>query len=99
MNHERKTYDAAFKTKAVELSLERANISELARELGITATLLYKWRKAYEAMGEVSFPGRGKVARTAEQEKIHILEKKLKDAELERDILKKAIGIFSGSLR
>ena len=36
---------------------------------------------------------------TLEQEKIHELEKKLKDAELERDILKKAIGIFSKSGR
>ena len=34
-----------------------------------------------------------------EQEKIHQLEKKLKDAELERDIFKKAIVIFSKSGR
>ncbi len=41
-----------------------------------------------------SFPGKGNLKLTPEQEKIHELEKKLKDAELERDILKKAIGIF-----
>ena len=35
MNQERKIYDPAFKTKAVQLSNERTNISELARELGI----------------------------------------------------------------
>jgi transposase len=33
--------------KAVQLSYERHNISELARELGITPQL-YKWRKEYE---------------------------------------------------
>lgn len=99
MKHKRKIYDAAFKTKAVELSNERANISELARELGIATTLLYKWRKASEAMGELSFPGRGNLTLTEEQRAIHELKKKLKDAELERDILKKAIGIFSGSVR
>lgn len=33
MKRERKIYDPAFKTKAVQLSNERANISELAREL------------------------------------------------------------------
>ncbi len=49
--------------------------------------------------GEGSFPGNGNLKLTAEQEKIHELEKKLKDAELERDILKKAIGIFSKSGR
>jgi transposase len=99
MKHERKIYDAAFKTKAVELSRERSNISELARELGIATTLLYKWRKAYEESAESSFPGSGNLRLSEEQKAIHELKKKLKDAELERDILKKAIGIFSGSVR
>ena len=96
MKRERKIYDPAFKTKAVQLSNERENISELARELGIKVTLLYKWRKEF---GEGSFPGKGNLKLTPEQEKIYELEKKLKDAELERDILKKAIGIFSKSGR
>ena len=95
----KKNYDPAFNTKAVQLSNERANISELAKELGIRVTLLYKWRKEYEEFGEGSFPGKGNLKLTLEQEKIHELEKKLKDAELERDILKKAIGIFSKSGR
>lgn len=86
MKRERKIYDPAFKTKAVQLSNERTNISELARELGIAVTLLYKWRKEYEQFGEGSFPGNGNLKLTPEQEKIHELEKKLKDAELERDI-------------
>ena len=94
MKRERKIYDPAFKTKAVELSKERTNISELARELGIAVTLLYKWCKEFEKFGEGSFPGNGNLKLTPEQEKIHELEKKLKDAELERDILRKAIGIF-----
>ena len=73
----------------------RTNISELVRELGISVTLLYKWRKEYEEFGEDSFPGNGNLKLTPEQEKIHELEKRLKDAELERDILKKTIAIFS----
>jgi transposase len=39
---------------------------ELARELGITAPQLYKWRKEYEEFGQGSFPGNGK-AKTPEQ--------------------------------
>ncbi|WP_244199313.1 transposase [Flavobacterium psychrolimnae] len=81
------------------MSYDRTNISEFARELGITAPQLYKWRKEFEEFGEKSFPGKGKLKLTSEQEKIHELEKRLKDAELERDILKKAIGIFSKSCR
>ena len=99
MKQVRKIYDKAFKEKAVQLSYDRTNISELARELGITAPQLYKWRKEFEEFGEGSFPGKGNLKQTPEQAKIHKLEKKLKDAELERDILKKAIGIFSKSGR
>ena len=94
MKRDRKTYDPAFKTKAVQLSNERTNISELARELGIKVTLLYKWRKEFEEFEEGSFPGKVNLKLTPEQERIHELEKRLKDTELERDILKKAIGIF-----
>lgn len=99
MKQERKIYDPEFKIKAVQLSEERSNLSELARELGIKVSLLYKWRKDYQEYGEGSFPGKGNLKLTPEQERIHELEKKLKDAELERDILKKAISIFSKSGR
>lgn len=74
MKRARKIYDTAFKTKAVQLSNERASISELAIELGIKATLLYKWRKVYEEFGVVSFSGKGNLKLTPEQEKIHELE-------------------------
>jgi transposase len=46
--------------KAVQLSYERHNISELARTR-ITAPQLYKWRKEYEEFGQGSFPGNGKL--------------------------------------
>ena len=99
MKQGRKIYDAAFTIRAVELSNDRSNLSELARELGIKVSLLYKWRKDYQEYGTESFPGNGNLKLTPEQERIHELEKKLKDAELERDILKKAISIFSKSDR
>jgi transposase-like protein len=41
------------------------------------------------------FPGNGREALTPQQQKIRELEKRLKDAEMERDILKKAMAIFS----
>ena len=99
MKKERRIYDSAFKIKAVELSNQRSNLSELARELGIQVSLLYKWRKDFQEYGEGSFHGKGNLKLTPEQERIHELEKKLKDAEMERDILKKAISIFSKSGR
>lgn len=91
----RKKYDRTFKERAVELSKDRKNISELARELGVSAAQLYKWRKESEDFGSGSFPGNGNIKQRPEQERISALEKKLKDSELELEILKKAIGIFS----
>lgn len=89
MKQVRKIYDKAFKEKSVQLSYDRTNILEIARELGITAPQLYKWRKEFEEFGAGSFPEKRNLKLTPEQEKIHELEKKLKDVELERDILKK----------
>ena len=47
--------------------------------------------------GELAFPGNGKIALTQDQERIRELEKELKDTEMERDILKKAMAIFSSA--
>lgn len=51
--------DKAFKENAVKLSHQRKNQSELAKELGISRTLLSKWRKESDEYGSASFPGRG----------------------------------------
>ena len=95
MTQKRKIYDAAFKRQAVELSKGRKNLSELARELGIKPHQLYNWRKELKEFGEGSFPGNGKLKLTSEQEKIHELEKQLRDIKIEHEILKKAVAIFS----
>jgi len=97
MTKVRKKYDRVFKERAVELIKNRKNLSELARELGISAAQLYKWRKESVEFGSGSFPGNGNLKQTPEQERINSLEKKLKDSEQELEILKKAIGIFSKS--
>ncbi|WP_395045165.1 transposase [Flavobacterium sp.] len=57
----RKIYSTSFKLKAVELSNEQSNITELARELGIRVTMLNKWRKDYEKFGTGSFPEKGTI--------------------------------------
>jgi len=63
--------------------------------LGINSDLIYRWRRQQLDNGELAFPGHGKMALTQEQKRIRELEKKLKDTEMERDILKKAMAIFS----
>lgn len=76
------------------MSNERDDGPELAKALGTTAPQLYKWRKEHKEFGQGSFPGNGNLKQTPEQERIAELEKKLKDAELDRDIQKKQSASF-----
>jgi transposase len=93
----RKQYSRDFKENAVKLSNERANVSELARELGVKASLLYRWRLELEKKGAESFPGNGKQFVTSEQEELISLRKELKRKNMELEILKKAVSIISKS--
>jgi transposase len=100
MRQQRTHYDKTFKDNAVKLSLERKNVSGLALELGISPTLLYRRRKKYQERGENSFPGNGVRSREGEEAgRVVELERRLKEAETERDILKKALSIISTSDR
>jgi len=93
----RRKYDRDFKRNAVLLCTEPGkSVSEVAENLGIGKDLLYRWRREYhQANGQYVFPGNGIEALTPEQQRIRELEKKLRDTEMERDILKKAMAIFS----
>lgn len=97
MTQTRKKYDKEFKQKAVELSAARGNAAEIAEELGIKVDLLYRWRREYNEYDKNSFPGQGKMKMTDQEREIARLKKELRDARMERDILKKAISIFSVS--
>ena len=85
----------AFKRKAVELAKARGSVSEVAAELDIVPNNLYRWRREMEQYEQNSFPGRGKAKMTDQEKEIARLKAELADAKLERDILKKAISIFS----
>ncbi len=93
----RRSYNKEFKLMVVELSKTRNDFTELAKELDIRPELIYRWRREYLDHKEGSFPGRGNVKQTDQEAEISRLKKELKDAQEERDILKKAVGIFSKS--
>ena len=97
MTKTRQKYDREFKQKAVELSYARGNAKEIAEELGILPEVLYRWRREYQQYDKNSFPGKGKPKMTDDEREIARLERELRDAKMERDILKKAISIFSKS--
>ena len=91
----RRSYDREFKQMVVELSYNRESIPALAEELDIRPDLINRWRREALAHLDASFPGQGNKTMTEEQKEIARLKKELRDAQLERDILKKAVSIFS----
>lgn len=97
MMNSRRKFDRSYKLKAVELSYQRTNIKELADELGVRVELIYRWRGEFASRKEASFPGNGKVGLTESESEIVRLKKELEEMRMERDILKKAVGIFSKS--
>ena len=85
----KRDYDDSFRKMAVDLSISRGSVKEVADELGIRPALLSKWKQ------RGSEPKRDAVVLTEDQQLIKKLQKELRDAQMERDILKKAVGIFS----
>jgi transposase len=94
MTKERKQYSREFKQEAVRL-LETSGktASELERDLGIGQGNLWRWKREFAADGEDAFPGHGRLI--PEQERLRQLERELEIVRQERDILKKAVAIFS----
>ena len=89
----RKQYTHAFKQEAVRLALSgEKSKAQTARDLGITENMLYAW---IETFGPDAPP----VETLTLQADNARLRKALARAEMERDILKKAIGIFSEAQR
>lgn len=90
----RRRYDKQFKVDAVRLITENGRrATEVARDLGIHVNLLYLWKKQLAEDPEYAFPGHGRL-KPADEE-LRQLRRKLADVEEERDILKKALAIFS----
>lgn len=94
---QRRKFDAQFKMEAVRLVLNGKSIKQAASDLGINASLLARWRREYLADHQHAFPGKGNLK--PEDEEMRQLKKQLRDVMEERDILKKAMAIFSKQSR
>jgi len=71
-------------------------VSETARNLGINAHRLGRWKRDFDTQGRAAFSGKGRMA--SDQEELRRLRDENKRLRMERDILKKALGFFaSGS--
>jgi transposase len=94
MQKTQRTFTKEFKLEAVQLvQTSGKSMTQIARDLGIADSTLHHWCKQLTADGEQAFPGSGH--QTPQEEEIRHLKRENELLRQERDILKKAIGIFS----
>jgi transposase len=94
MQKEQRTFTREFKQEAVQLARSSdKSRAQIARDLGIADSTLHHWCQQCAVHGEQAFPGSGH--QTPQEEEIRHLKRENDVLRQERDILKKAIGIFS----
>jgi transposase len=88
-------YDKEFKLNAVKLVLEKKlTCMQVSQDLGIGLSSVQRWLHAVGKHGSThAFPGSGNL-RVEDEERRH-LKRKIDVLRRERDILKKALAIFS----
>jgi transposase len=89
MSEIRRKFDEEFKKNAVKLSYASPKkVSEVAEDLGIKDSMLYRWRKRYTADGD-------KTRFATLEEENRALRLELAELKMERDMLKKATAYFA----
>jgi len=87
-------YENDFKVMIVELLKSGIKVKEVSEEYELHDSMVRRWRREYESkQGDFS----KKRAISSEELELKVLKKELREVRLERDILKKAVSIFSKS--
>ena len=88
-----KRFDKEFKIEAVLLASEPGNTqSKIERDLGISQGIISRWKRELRKDGDQAFPGKGRLNPDDETRRLKRENERLRR---ERDILKKAVAIFS----
>jgi transposase len=79
----RRKYDDEFKQQALAMVRNGQSARSVAEALGISENLIHQWKRAARAN------------QSAAELEVEQLRRQLKQVEMERDILKKALAVFS----
>lgn len=79
----RRKYDEDFKRNALKMIEQGQSVRSVAQALGVAETQLHKWKRAARSHASPS------------EQEVSQLRTRLRQVEMERDILKKALAIFS----
>ncbi len=93
---QRRFFTEEFKAEAVRLMTEQGlPISQVSRDLGVEAGVRRRWRRQHEGRPLRSSPGKPAMPPMLEAEELRRLRRENEQLRLEREILKKALGIFT----
>jgi transposase len=88
----RRSYSAEFKREAVELASQPGQtVTGVARDLGIRANLIHRWKRSMQEHGHQAFVGQG----VARDEELMRLRRELAQVKKERDFLRDAAAYFA----
>ncbi len=89
-----KHYEKEFKLMIAELLDSGQSVKSVSEEYDLNDSMIRRWRREFNSNKE-PFTGKGIPSLSPEEKEITKLKKELKEVQMERDILKKAVSIFS----
>lgn len=92
----KRSYDLEFKRTIVELIVSGKRVSEVCKEYNLGISMVNRWRREF-TKNSTGIKSTQQISE--EQKEIANLRKELREITMERDILKKAVSIFSKSGR
>lgn len=88
----KKRYSDEFKREAVGLTRQPgASVSQVARDIGVSANQVFRWRRELAAHGKQAFSGAG----VARDQEVLALKRELARVKKERDFLRDAAAFFA----
>jgi transposase len=87
---QRRKYDAEFKTEVLKMVAKGQSVAYVSQALGISENIIYRWKQKRKGEKE---GGKGDLSSlSAENQQ---LKERVRQLETEREVLKKALAIFS----
>lgn len=91
----RRKYDEEFKKDVLKMLTGGRSVKEVSQSLGINSNMVHKWKAQQNAGLGTSVASPDAVVPTVSGADHERVKARLREVEQERDILKKALGIFS----
>jgi transposase len=91
----RRKYDDEFKNDVLRMIFNGRPVQEISHSLGINANMIHRWKAQHNAASGLSPSFSDTVIPSVSGAEHELVKARLREVEQERDILKKALGIFS----